>query len=120
MGLLLELLVGLVIGARRIGDIESALLVEIGDNRPIDQRRPGNEFDLEAGGKREGVAIQLDFLHPGGDIAREELPGGSSQEQSTCQGQAFHAASLPRALGFGSPGWRPRVVWLYARIEAQP
>ena len=47
-GLLGELLLDLVVGAGRIGDVEPALLVEVGDDRPLDQRRAGDELDLEA------------------------------------------------------------------------
>ena len=58
--LLGELLLDRVVGAGRIGDVEPALFVEVGDDGPIDQRRPGDQLDLEADGQREGVAVELE------------------------------------------------------------
>ena len=55
--LFLELLLYLFIGTGRIAHIQPALLVEIGGDRPIDQRRPGRQLDLEAHGQREDVAV---------------------------------------------------------------
>ncbi len=44
-----ELLFDLVVRAGRVGDVEAALLVEVRDDGPIDQRRPSDAHDLEAG-----------------------------------------------------------------------
>ena len=50
---------------RRIGDIESALLVEVGGDRPIHQRRPGDQCDFEARRQRKGVTVQTGFMGRG-------------------------------------------------------
>ena len=70
----LELLGDRVVGAGRVGDVEPALLVEVGDDGPIDQRRPGGQLDLEAVGQGEGVAVELDRvrLRDGGTGRRPE------------------------------------------------
>jgi hypothetical protein len=44
-----ELLFHLVVGTRRIRDVQAPLFVEVRDDGPIDERRPGNALDLEAG-----------------------------------------------------------------------
>ena len=50
MRLLRELLLDVVVGAGRIGDVEPALVVEGGGDRPVDQRRPGDPLDREPAG----------------------------------------------------------------------
>ncbi len=52
MGALFELDLDLRIRAGRVGDVEPAPLVEVGDDRPIDEGRPGHQLDLEARGHR--------------------------------------------------------------------
>ena len=58
----LELLLHILIRTGRIGDVEPPLFIEVRGDRPIHQRRPGGQLDLEAGRQREGVAIQFDLL----------------------------------------------------------
>ncbi len=60
MRLVGELLLDLVVRARRIGDIEPPLLVEVGDDRAIDERRPGGALDFEAIGNGERLAGERD------------------------------------------------------------
>lgn len=83
--------IDLVVGARGVRDIEAALFVEISDNGPINQRRPGDQLNLEAHRQREDVAVQLHFVRPGsflpGRWPRSEDDDG---RQDTPQGQAFH------------------------------
>ena len=43
-----ELLLDVVVRARRVGDVEPAVLIERGGDRPIDQRGPGHALDREA------------------------------------------------------------------------
>ena len=69
--LLFELLFDLLVRAGRIGDVEPALVVEVGDDRPVDQRRPGGQFDREPSGT----------LSTGGEAAGSAATG-TDQRQS--------------------------------------
>ena len=51
MRLLFQLFFDLVVRAGRIGDVETALFVEIRHDRAIDEWRAGDQIDVEAGGK---------------------------------------------------------------------
>ena len=72
--LVLELHGRLVVRARRLGDVEPALLVEVGHDRPVDERRPGGELDGEAVGEGERVAVER-------DLARLGIPGPDAKGQ---------------------------------------
>ena len=63
-GLLGELLLDLVVGARRVGDVEPALLVEVGGDRPIDQRRAGDQLDGEPVRHAQGRSLNLNSPAP--------------------------------------------------------
>ena len=84
--LLGELLLDLGVRARRLGDVEAALLVEVGDDRPLDERRPGDAHDLEAVGHRERRLSRLLRRGPAGK--------GADAEGNACQraGRATHRA----------------------------
>ena len=69
--------------AGRLGDVEAALLVEGGGDGPLDQRRPGDEFDLEARRQREGVAVQLGLLRVGFRLDRDQRPRSRDQDDQT-------------------------------------
>ena len=77
--LLLDLLGDLLVGAGRVGDVEPALLVEGGDDGPVDERRPGGQLDGEADRQREGVAVEFDLVE-----ARRhgDWRGGSARDRS--------------------------------------
>ena len=60
-----ELLFDFVVRARRVGDIQPPLLVKIADNRPVDQRRPGDLFNLESLRKGELVSFECEFGRAG-------------------------------------------------------
>ena len=61
VGLFRELLLDVVVGAGRVGDIETPLVVERGGDRPVDQRRSRDPLDRESLGNRERPAVELDL-----------------------------------------------------------
>ncbi len=78
MRLLLELFGHLFVGAGGVGDIQPTLLVEIGRDGPIHQRRPRYQFDLEAHRQRERVPVELNLMDFCRRLLREAEPGGSA------------------------------------------
>ena len=73
----LDLLGDLLVGPGRVADVEPALLVERGDDRPLDLRRSGDQFDGEPVGQGERVAVELDLVIPGGRIGLRRAGGVS-------------------------------------------
>jgi len=81
-----KLLLDIVVRARRVGDVESTLLVERGGDRPVNQRRSGHWLDREPRGHLEGAIPQL------------ELPGAAWHETGPDQGQRESSQSDPHKL----------------------
>ena len=65
MGWIEQLFVGLVVRAGRIGDVQPALVIEAGADRPLDQGRTGDEFDFEAVGNGQRLAGEFEFSSKG-------------------------------------------------------
>ena len=96
MRLLLELHGDLLVGAGRIGDVEPALLVEVGDDGPIDQRRPGGQLDVEADRQREGMAVQLDLMRLEWLRSRAGIPATATTRTAAARAKRFMPVSPRR------------------------
>ena len=83
--LFLELFLDIVVGAGGIGDIQPALVVERGGDRPVDQRRTGDPLDREPLGDRERAAVELDFARIDGraETGRENQVQGDARQTSS-------------------------------------
>ena len=93
---LLELLFDRVVRAGRFGDVEPALIVERGDDGPLDQRRAGDELDGEA--VRHGRRRRGDFRSVG-DRRRGDDANGNGKGD----GDGLHEVSNEGCAG-GSIG----------------
>ena len=59
VGFFRELFLDVVVGAGRVGDIKTSLVVERGGDRAVDQRRPRDPLDRESLGNREARPSSL-------------------------------------------------------------
>jgi hypothetical protein len=107
MGPVLELDGDLVVRPRRLGDVEPPLLVEVGDDRPVDQRRAGGELDGEAVGQRERLAVERDRARRGGrashpDDEAEENDGDRGERPRGCGAtHCWEVSAIDRAVHIG-------------------
>src|SRR5205814_1414044 len=67
-----ELFLDFVAGTGGVGNVKAALLVEVGGDGSIDQRRGGDFFDRKTGGKVEGAVVD-------GDVGGEGRQRGNEQ-----------------------------------------
>ena len=117
----LETWIALLVVLRELGDVESAILVEVDGDRRADERLRGDELDAEAGCEREGLDrfARLRRRHArqlvGAEGRSEEEEGKrdddshgiSSREQSIIHGIRIEPRSLartPRARAATSTG----------------
>ena len=101
---LFELDLHLLVGSGGVGDVEPALLVEVGDDRPIDERRPGNQLDLESRGHGHLGRRGLRRFRAGEENRREHDCGDSGDGGVTLKGhrRAHHIAAGPAGVRPGS------------------
>ena len=86
MRLVGELLVGLVVRAAGVGNVEPPLLIEIAGDRAIDEWRAGDEFHDEAVGNRERLRAEFEVrsLHRDGCECCGEKECGAIHGKTEC------------------------------------
>ena len=97
---LFELDLHLRVGSGRVGDVEPALLVEVGDDRAIDEGRPGDQLDLESRGHGHLGRRGLRRFRTGEEKRREHDCGDSGDGGMALKGhrRAHHIAGF--VMGF--------------------
>src|SRR5262249_26767732 len=111
VGRVLELVGRLLVRPGRVSDVQPPAIVEAGYDRPIDERRPGDQLDGEALGEGEGVAVELHLIRRGLCRLRDG-EGGSDEEGDECE--AEHGGT-PAAMGLAYPMRLPEASWCRCR-----
>src|SRR5439155_3775599 len=83
-----KLLVGLLVRAGGICDVEPALVIETGADRPLHQRWAGDELDLKAVGNSERLRGEFELRREGNGSNQADCDGGA-------QGKRVHALLIP-------------------------
>ncbi len=90
VGLVDDLFGDRIIRAGRLGHVQSAAVVEVGHDRPLDQRRPGGQFERESVGQRERVAAELHLACPPRTVRCRQQ--GQDKQQAAPSSRSWHAS----------------------------
>ncbi len=90
--------------AGRVGDVKPALLVQLGDDRSIDKRRPGDAFDREARRQSKRAPRNRDLDAPGrgfgrGDAGRQRCDGKRGPKITRKPGRCSHGGFILEGVG---------------------
>src|SRR5207244_13335548 len=88
VGWVRKLLVRLLVRAGVIRDVEPALVIETGADRPLHQRWAGDELDLKTIGNSERLRGEFELRREGNGSNQADCDGGA-------QGKRVHALLIP-------------------------
>src|SRR6478672_11627124 len=92
----LQLLIGFLIRAGRIGQIKPASLIKRAGNRPLYQWRSGNKLHFKAVGNSEGLVWKLKLSCMRGKSA------GETKHPATAKEKPFHTSRRLSKQGWGN------------------